>query len=131
MKRAILFTAFCLVGCAHTPEAVVAQNQQRNAELSRAKRCAAIEIYPNGMSPARAYRVLGPVGVSVESSGVVDGATYRDRKLQDSACALGADAIVDIQDFSLSRQVFVSGEIPARTVDVTGLAVAWAEPARP
>ena len=126
MKRAILFAAFCLAGCAHTPEAVVAQNAQRNAELSQAKRCAAIEIYPNGMSPARAYRVLGPVGATGD-----DNQAHRTRALQDSACALGADAIVDIQDFALARQVAIGAELPARFVDVTGMAVAWAEPARP
>jgi len=126
MKRAILFTAFCLAGCAHTPEAVVAQNQQRNAELSKARRCAAIEIYPNGMSPGRAYHVLGPVGVSAD-----DNEASRTRALRDSACQLGADAIVEIHDFSTSRQIMIGGELPARTVDVTGLAVAWAEPSRP
>ena len=126
MKRAILFTAFCLVGCAHTPEAVVAQNDQRNAELSQARRCAQIEIYPNGMSPARAYRVLGPVGVSAD-----DNQAHRTSALQDSACRLGADAVVDVHDFSTPRQVLIGGELPERTVDVTGLAVAWAEPARP
>jgi hypothetical protein len=120
MTRGVFLAAFCLVGCAHV-------SKQREAEIAVAKRCAAIEIFPAGMAPARSYRVLGPIGVNVDPI-----ATHRDRSLQDSACQLGADAVIEIHDFRLEAQLGGPGFVQLEEwVDVSGVAIAWADPAAP
>lgn len=116
MKRALL--VLVAAGCAHqTPE-------QREAELARERRCAAVEIYPPGMSPARPYRVLGPVGVSTDNL-----SAHRDRALRDSACALGADAVIDIhEDATAAQNPYASSA--NQSVEVSGTAVSWSDTAR-
>jgi hypothetical protein len=114
MMRGAILAAFCLVGCAHT--------QQRDAEIAAAKKCAAIQIFPAGMSPNLPYRVIGPVSVAHD-----DIQAHREQALQESACQLEADAVIEVNDFTIRDWVLglnasSNGE---RVVDVVGLAIAW------
>ena len=114
VKRALL--VLVAASCAHqTPE-------QRAAEAAHEQRCAAIEIYPPGMSPARPYQVLGPVGANTE---VI---SMRDRALRDSACALGADAVIDVHEQSAQSQDPYAASAN-RSVEVSGTAVSWSDTA--
>jgi hypothetical protein len=115
----LAFVTIAVAGCAHnSPE-------QREAELARERRCAAIEIYPPGMAPARQYRVLGPVGVSTDSN-----AAHRDRALRDSACSMGADAVIDIHEQTTGAATNPYATGAEQSVDVSGTAVSWSDPAR-
>ena len=82
-----VFLGLLLVGgCAHqTPE-------QRAAERERRDRCARVELYPMGVTPPRPYRVLGPVSAWNEAN-----QARREQVLQEDACALGADAVIDVK----------------------------------
>jgi hypothetical protein len=69
-----------LIGCAH-------QQQQSPAP----QRCrSAVEVFPQGMAPQRAYRVIGPVQVRVYQNQL----TAAEQSLMREACDLGADAII-------------------------------------
>ena len=82
----LLVGLFLVGGCAHqTPE-------QRAAEQQRRERCARVEIYPMGVNPPRQYRVLGPVAAYDDPN-----PSLRERKLQQQACDIGADAVVDVK----------------------------------
>jgi hypothetical protein len=104
-----------LAGCAHTPDAL----QAREAERARRARCATVELYQFGITPPRRYRILGPV--SVESDGIP---AHSDRALQDRACEIGGDGVVDIReeappvgDPSLAQRPTVSGTAVAFVVE--------------
>src|SRR2546426_867718 len=93
-----------LSGCAHQDP------QARADEQRRLQRCASIEVYPLGVTPPRPYRILGPV------SGSSDGIpAHRDRTLQERACALGADAVMDVSERALLDNVEAGGTAVAYT----------------
>jgi hypothetical protein len=104
-------------GCAHQdPEA-------RAAEQRRQQRCASIEVYPLGVAPPRPYRILGPVSVS--SDGIP---AHRDRTLQDRACALGADAIMDVSEHALLDNSEAGANMQAGgSIEAAGTAVAYTD----
>jgi hypothetical protein len=82
----LLVGLFLVGGCAHqTPE-------QRAAEQQRREKCARVEIYPAGITPPRPFRVLGPVAAYDDAN-----PTLRERKLQQQACDIGADAVIDVK----------------------------------
>jgi hypothetical protein len=104
----LLVGLFLVGGCAHqTPE-------QRAAEQQRREKCARVEIYPMGVTPPRPYRALGPVAS-------YDGAdpALRERKLQQQACDIGADAVIDVKPEMGDRD------------GTTGMAVAYVEETPP
>lgn len=70
-----------LVGCAH--------QGQRTAEVA-GPRCVSVEVFPNGMTPGRPYRVLGSVQTPVGDMQT----TAAEQMLVREACRLGADAII-------------------------------------
>jgi hypothetical protein len=127
MKRFIAFaswlcTSSLLVGgCAHTTP------EQAQAERAQAERCARVEIYPMGVTPPRPYRVIGPV------SSEQNNAASRNRDLQDKACAIGADAIVDVTEQHPVPENGL-GTAPATRDGATtagGLAIAFTDGAAP
>lgn len=75
-----------LAACASSPEA-------RRTEEARRARCAAIELVPAGVVPSRPYQVLGPVSAG-------GGPRMGDEALRDTACRLGADAVINVQEDS-------------------------------
>jgi len=82
-------------------------------------RCGAVELYPFGITPPKRYRIVGPV--AVESDGIP---THSDRALQERACEIGADGVIDIReeqpppgDPSLAQHATVSGTAVAFIVD--------------
>jgi hypothetical protein len=112
-----LLGLFELSGCAHQDP------QARAAEQRRLQRCASIEVYPLGVTPPRPYRILGPVSVS--SDGIP---AHRDRTLQDRACALGADAVMDVSERALLDSAEVGGNSQAgANVEAGGTAVAYTD----
>jgi len=104
-------------GCAHqTPE-------QREAERQKRERCARVEIYPMGVTPPRAYRVLGPVSTWNEVNPAL-----RERKLQQQACDLGADAVIDVKT---ELRIDETAGGASGNEDTAGTAVAYvADPAQ-
>jgi len=80
--------ALVLIGCATTE----AQRAAREQERARMERCARVELYPSGVTPQRPFRVLGPVAAND------DNPASRSRSLQEQACRIGADAVIDVVD---------------------------------
>jgi hypothetical protein len=111
LTLAMLFTC----ACATSPE-------QRQAERALLQRCATIELYPEGVQPQRAYRVIGPVSVSSDGN-----PSHRDRTLQDQACAINADAVIDVRDEHAAPSETPHGWDPLQDASVTssGTAVAF------
>ncbi|HZS37018.1 MAG TPA: hypothetical protein VFF06_09330 [Polyangia bacterium] len=113
MKPCVLVGLMVLAGgCARTPEALRA----REAERARRARCYTVELYQFGLTPPRRYRVLGPVAVDADPI-----AARRDRALQEQACALGADAVVDIREDAAP----LGGATEVQLQTVSGTAVAF------
>jgi hypothetical protein len=110
-----------LAGCATATPAA------REAERAQLQRCAAIEIYPFGVSPPRPYRVLGPLEVSTDGN-----PAHRDHRLQERACQLGADAVIDVRDESPAgvQPMHSSGGGEER-MSASGTAVAFTDGAPP
>lgn len=104
-------------GCARTPEAIRA----REAERARQQRCYSIDVFEFGMTPARRYRVLGPIGLDGQFNSAL-----RNRELQQRACQLGADAIVDVREQTLNDQPVGSNTLFSKpSISVTAVAVAY------
>ncbi len=120
MGKYLVLGILCAAACATSPE-------QRSAEREHAQRCARIEMYPLGVTPSRPFRVLGPLSVSSDGN-----PSRRDRSLQDRACQLDADAVIDVHDESAAQGVQLSTQ-SAQTDSVTssGTAVAYVEDKRP
>jgi hypothetical protein len=119
MKRCIALASFlALIGCAHvTPE-------EAKAERDRAMRCARVEVYPMGITPPRPYRVLGLVSSTRESS------TSRTHDLQEKACAIGADAVVDMTEQQVVQDPTAAGTTGSTTgsgATAGGTAVAFTD----
>jgi hypothetical protein len=116
-----------IAGCSHSPEAIRARQQER----ARIARCYSIEVYEFGMQPPRRYRVLGVIGVDGQ-----DNPALRTRELQQRACQLGADAIMDVREsvngheFGETQVVMPGGGsgplAPLRSV--TAVAIAYLDP---
>jgi hypothetical protein len=84
MKSLLLCLA--LVGCAH---------QQPQSQQQPTRCTGAVEVFPNGMTPRRPYRVIGPLQTRV----IDNQTTAAEQVLVRDACQMGADAIiVDPQD---------------------------------
>lgn len=113
-----------LAACAGTSQDPAA----RDADRQRLVRCGAIEVYPSGLQPTRPYRVLGPVQVASERI-----VSSRDRALRDRACALGADAIIDVAEEPRSHQpqVPTSGALISDELVASGTAVAFTDVSAP
>ena len=99
-------------GCARTPEALRA----REAERARRARCYTVELYQFGLTPPRRYRILGPIAGDADPI-----VARRDRALQEQACALGADAVVDIREDTTQT----GGATEVQPQAVSGTAVAF------
>jgi hypothetical protein len=112
----LLLGCLCGAACASTTPA------QREAERARLERCAQVELYPMGVSPPRPYRVLGPVSVT-------DGTTGRRRDLQNQACALGADAVIDVVEQTALAEGSVAPNAYGRqpTLTTGGTAIAFTD----
>jgi hypothetical protein len=108
-------------GCAHqTPE-------QREAERLKRERCARVEMYPEGVTPPQQYRVIGPVSAYNEGNPAM-----RERKLQQQACDIGADAVVEVRSEVAQRNVLVGPSyIYESVVSLSGTAVAYVTDAPP
>ena len=134
MKRlwsAALFVALSVValaapaGCSHSPEAMRA----RQIESARVARCYSITVYEFGLQPPRRYRVLGPIGIDRE-----DNPALRIRELQQRACELGADAVVDVREtepldaVDKNVPVYLGSGPSGAYRSVTAMAVAWLDP---
>jgi hypothetical protein len=125
MGRILLF-ALCIAGCARTP----AEQAARDAERQKRAHCGALEVYPMGVTPPRPYRVLGPVQVSANRN-----PSSRDRALRDSACGLGADAVMDVSEqVGLGTAQGATGGLMAaadESITATGTAIAFTDVVTP
>ena len=113
-----VLVALLFMGCAHsTPE-------ERAAEQLRLQRCFTIDLIPEGVIPPRPYRVLGIVRVDSDGN-----PAHRDRTLQERACQLSADAVMDVRDERLP--IDNEFRLPARNqeqlVTSTGTAIAYTD----
>ncbi|HEY7954183.1 MAG TPA: hypothetical protein VII38_02785 [Polyangia bacterium] len=116
----LTLVAVGLAGCAHqSPEA-------RAAEQARRQKCGAIEIYPNGVTPPRPFRVLGPV--SADYDGIP---SHRDQTLRDRACELGADAVMDVRESNPLASQSIGGNEAAAQSEADGTAIAFTDTAAP
>jgi len=103
------------VGCA-TQGAGMAKDQP----LDR-RRCSMVEVFPAGLRPSRPYRVLGPVSTDENNA---------EQALRESACRIGADAVIDFaRETGISQSQSVGGSsaaIEAR-VPSSGTAIAYTD----
>jgi len=116
VRRAAVVAALVLVaaGCAASPEA-------RRTEEARRARCAAIEIVPAGVVPSRPYQVLGPVTAD-------GGARIGHEALRESACRLGADAVIQVrQESPAEYSPSGPGAMFEERAQVSGTAVVWTD----
>jgi len=92
----------------------------KDEQLDR-RRCGLIEVFPAGVGPSRPYRVLGPVSTDDNNP---------EQALRESACRLGADAIVDFRrEVGVSQAQSVGGTSSAieSRVPSSGTAVAYTD----
>ena len=115
---AALVVGLLASSCAHQDPAA------RAAEQARLQRCASIEIFPLGVRPPRPYRILGPLAVTFDGI-----SSHRDRTLQNRACDLGADAVMDVSErtpLTVDRH-FATPEMVELAVELSGTAVAYTD----
>lgn len=86
MKHVYLILSLALCGCA-------SDRGSRQALLADSDRCRTIGLLVAGVDPGRPYRIIG----ALRATG--DGApSDRLRALQDQACKLGAEAVIEVRE---------------------------------